>query len=181
MEGLANQMRRAATEAMQSRATTRHGTISSYDPTNYAVKVELQPEGTVTGWLPLKSPQVGNGWGIFCPPSIGDAVEVDYQEADGGAGSVGWRFFNDEDRPLPVPAGEIWLVHESGASVKLTTDGKLTLDDGVGAMVALGDGKITSAGEWTHTGSFTANGIGLTTHHHKGIQPGSGNSGAPIA
>ena len=181
MEAFLNQVRRAAEGAGSTRATTRHGTVSSYDPANYAIKVELQPDGTLTGWLPLKSPWVGNGWGLFVAPTIGDAVEVDFQEADGGVGSVGWRFFNDSERPLSVPAGEAWLVHQSGASIKLTNDAELALDDGAGATIILGGGNITSTGTWTHTGSLSANGIGLTTHHHTGVQPGSGNSAEPAA
>jgi uncharacterized protein involved in type VI secretion and phage assembly len=143
------------------------------------VKVEIQPDGVLTGWLPLKSAWVGNGWGIFFAPSIGDAVEVDFQEADGGVGTVGWRFFNDAERPLSVPSGEMWMVHASGASVKLTADGALTLDDGAGAEIRLAGGAITSAGNWTHTGTFKANDIELTAHVHKNVTAGSALSGGP--
>lgn len=179
MEGLMNHMRRAASEAVQSRAVTRQGLISSYDPDTHAVKVELQPDGTLTGWIPLKSMWVGNGWGLVCAPAIGTAVEVDFQEADGGVGSAGLSFFNDVDRPPSVQAGEAWLVHESGASIKLTNDGALTLTDGKGAMIHLAGGMITSAGNWTHTGTFAANGIELTTHVHTGVATGSAITGAP--
>ncbi len=181
MQGLLNQVRRAAQDAVSGQATTRHGTISSYDPANYSVRVQLQPDETLTGWLPLKSMWIGNGWGVFAAPSIGDAVEVDFQEADGGVGTVGHRFFNDDDRPLTVPSGEFWLVHKSGASFKLTNDGAATFTDGQGAMIRLASGQITSAGNWTHQGTFSANGIELTTHTHSSVQAGSANSGAPVA
>jgi hypothetical protein len=69
MDGLMNQMRRAAQEAIGTGGATRHGIIDAYDPNAYAVKVTLQPDDTLTDWLPLKSPWVGNGWGLFCPPS----------------------------------------------------------------------------------------------------------------
>lgn len=179
IEGFMNQVRRAASEAGQSQATTRHGTISSYDPDNYAVRVELQPDGTLTGWIPLKAIWAGNGWGAFFAPAIGTAVEIDFQEADGGVGSAGLSFFNDVERPLSVPSGEFWLVHESGASVKLTNDGALALADGAGATIALAGGLITSTGNWTHSGTFAANGIELTTHVHGDVQTGSDNTGAP--
>ena len=106
MEHLKNQMRQAAQLAANVIAKPRHGLISSYDPANHAVKVTIQPEGVETGWLPLKSLWIGNGWGLFCAPNIGDAVEVTFQEGSVEAGSAGHRFFNDEDRPLNVPAGE---------------------------------------------------------------------------
>lgn len=106
---------------------TRLGTVSGYDKTYYAVKVALQPEGTETGWIPLGSSFVGNGWGLFCAPSIGDMVEVQFQEGDVEAAICCHRFFNDIDRPLPVPSGEFWLVHKSGSSLKFFNDGTVEL------------------------------------------------------
>lgn len=187
MEALLNQVRRAAAEEALSRATTRHGTITGYDPDNHAVKVSIQPEGTLTGWLPLKALWIGNGWGMFAAPSIGDAVEIDFQEADGGVGSVGWRFFNDLERPLSVPAGEFWLVHKHGQSVKLTTDGALILDDGAGAVIKLkGDGNIElSATRWDHTGDIHVDGdvfagtVSLKHHLTQGVTAGPSLSGEP--
>lgn len=180
MEALLNHMRRAAMEAGSSRAATRHGIVDGYDPNAYAVKVRLQPDDTLTDWIPLKSPWVGNGWGLFVAPLVGDAVEVSFQEDDGGVGSVGWRFFNDADRPLPVPAGEAWLVHQSGSSIKLTTDGKLTMTDGSGTVLALSnDGKVRITGDLIVSGEVTGNGKALSTHKHTGVQTGSGVSGEP--
>ena len=186
MQGLLNQMRRVASEVMSSRAVTRQGKVSSYDPAQHAVKVGLQPDGTLTDWIPLKSASVGNGFGIYAAPNVGDVIEVHFQEDDGGVPTAGLRFFHNDARPLPVPAGEIWIAHASGAMVKLTNDGKLTLLDGHGAVIALsGDGKISSAGDWTHTGKFTssddvtANGVSLEHHKHGGVSTGSGQTGEP--
>ncbi|HEX7854431.1 MAG TPA: hypothetical protein VF503_12120 [Sphingobium sp.] len=174
-----NQMRRVASEATSDRPGTRHGTITGFDPDTRAIKAQLEPDGTSTGWIPLKSMWVGNGWGLYLSPSIGDAVEVSFQETDGGVGTAGLLFFNDEDRPLSVPSGEAWLVHKSGASIKLTNDGALSLDDGAGGVIGLMGGNITSSGTWSHSGTFEADGIGLTTHHHTGVQTGPSNTGGP--
>jgi len=134
---------------------TRQGTISGYDPSTYSVKVMIQPDGVLTGWIPLKSLWIGNGWGLFSPPSIGDAVEINYQEADGFGGSVGLRFFNDQDRPLPCPSGEFWLVHKSGSLLKFHNDGTVEavtssdLNATVGGNLTAsvkGDASITAAG-----------------------------------
>lgn len=105
------------------RAGTRLGTISSYDPNTFSVKVQLQPSGLETGWIPLGSPWVGSGWGMFCAPAVGEMVEVEFQEGGAEAGVVSMRFFNDVERPLPVPAGEFWLVHQSGSLLKFHNDG----------------------------------------------------------
>ena len=181
MSALLNHMRRAAEEAGASRAGTRHGIIDGYDPANHAVKVRLQPDDTLTDWLPLKATWIGNGFGLFLAPNIGDAVEVDFQETDGGAGSVGWRFFNDSERPLSVPSGEAWLVHKSGSTVKLTTDGKITLTDHSGTVFALSnDGKVRITGDLIVSGDVTANGTSLHTHTHSGVQSGSSQTGAPV-
>lgn len=146
MNGLFNAMRLQAQLANQSRAAVRIGTISSYNPANYAAKVLLQPEGTETGWLPIASFQVGNGWGIFSPPSIGDMVEVQFQEDSSEAGLICGRFFNDTDRPLSVPSGEFWLVNQSGSKLKFHNDGTVELI-AIGAITS-------SAPQWTHTGNF---------------------------
>ena len=117
--------------------------VTSYDPTSYTLKVSIQPEGTETGWLPLAPQWCGDGWGMFAPPPPGAMVVVIFQEGSPDAGIVLCALASDVDRPLPVPAGEAWLKHQSGASVKLTNDGALTLSDGVGASIALANGIAT--------------------------------------
>src|SRR5260364_386648 len=102
MKYLMNAFKSVAQQATQSRAATRHGIVTSYDPKTYAVKVQLQPEGVLTGWIPLKSAWVGNGCG-------------------------GWRFYNAVERPLPCPSGEFWLVHRKGAQLKFRNDGTVEL------------------------------------------------------
>ncbi|MBI6183469.1 baseplate assembly protein [Serratia proteamaculans] len=141
MNSLLNTLRAASQQAAQTTATTRQGVVTSYDPDAYAIRVMLQPDNTLTGWLSLKSPWVGNGWGLFCPPSIGDLVEIDYQEGAAAAGSVGWRFYNDEDKPLPCPSGEFWLVHRSGSLLKFHNDGGVEL-------VTAGDLRETVKGDY---------------------------------
>jgi phage baseplate assembly protein V len=141
---LLNTMRQQADMAGGARAMVRIGIVSGYDPGSYCAKVQLMPEGDETGWLPIVSPWIGNGWGLFAPPSIGDAVEVQFQEDDIEAGFVCQRFFNDSDRPLSVPSGEFWLVHKSGSFLKFHNDGTVELNAA---------GTLTStAPQWNHTG-----------------------------
>ena len=128
MKGLLNAMKLQA--QMGASALMRVGTVSSYDPANYTVKVSLQPEGATTGWLPILTPWSGNGWGLFAPPTPGDLVEVQFHDGDFNAGVACLRFFNDGQRPLNVPSGEFWLVHKNGASLKFTNDGKVLLNAG---------------------------------------------------
>lgn len=147
--------------AAQGFVATAMGIVTSYDPDHYAVKVQVQPppaEGdpVETGWLPVWSGWVGNGWGLFCPPVIGAQVKIHFVGGDGQNGVVVGSLYSDVDVPLAVPSGEFWVVHKSGAFFKLTNDGKLTISDGHGASVVLdGAGNIASAGVWTHTGKLT--------------------------
>lgn len=193
MGPLQNAMRLQALRAMSDQASERVGIVRNFDPNIWAVRCELQPEGNLSGWLPLTAPWVGNGWGFFAAPSIGDMVAVHFFGADLEAGFVGGRMFNDIDRPLPVPSGELWIAHVSGAFFKLTNDGKAQFSDAHGASVALnGDGTITSAGAWAHIGTLNVNGDVTTNGALKnngksvgstlkvtGVSTGFGVSGVP--
>lgn len=123
IEGLLNLIRREVMKALSGRATVKKGTVTSYNADNYSVKVLLQPEETETGWLPLAAEWVGNGWGMFAPPSIGDMVDVHFDEGDRQSGYVSKKFYNNEDRPLACPSQEFWLVHKSGSLLKFLNSG----------------------------------------------------------
>ena len=56
MAGLQNAIRLQALRAMSDLATSRVGLITSFDPGAWAVRVALQPDGFLSGWLPLASP-----------------------------------------------------------------------------------------------------------------------------
>jgi uncharacterized protein involved in type VI secretion and phage assembly len=182
-----NAVRMQAAAASSLRSHPKIGTISGYDPKKQAVKVKLQPEGNETGWIPLGTLWVGNGWGLVCAPALESQVEVSFVDGNLDAGSATLRFFSNVEAGPAAPGGEFWLVHKNGQSIKLTNDGALTLDDGHGATIALdGAGNIASTGTWTHTGTFTATvdviggGKHLKTHTHSGVQTGGGNSGPPV-
>lgn len=175
------------------------GVVTSYDPARYAAKVTLQPDSLQTGWLPVAAHWIGDGWGMFSPPSPGDQVNVEFINGDIGSGTVVGRIWDQNNPPLAVPAGEWWLVHKSGAFIKLTHDGKLTLDDAHGATFQL-DGAghiIATASNFTVNGpmhvtgnvqvdqTLTANtdvvggGKHLKTHVHGGVQSGTSSTGPP--
>lgn len=191
MREMLNVMRSQALQVMGERATTRLGIVKSYDPSNYAVRVAIQPDGNLTGWIPVLSPWVGNGWGMFCPPTAGDLVEVQFQESDHDAAMCCLRLFNDALRPVPVQSGEFWLTHKNGAYFKLTNAGAATFSDGKGATITLnGDGTITSsATAWNHTGPVNITGntkitgttISTGAITGQGGMAISGGSGATVA
>jgi phage baseplate assembly protein gpV len=127
MEALLNRVRLEAERVGRLKGKTRLGTITSYDPANYAVKVMLQPDQTETGFIPLSSPMIGNGWGAFFAPVGGEQVIVEFQEDGHEVPLATLRLFDNKNRPLTVPGSEMWLVHKSGSYLKLTSDGKVAL------------------------------------------------------
>lgn len=123
MEELLNAMRREAVRVMAKKASTRLGIVTSYKPETYQCKVRLQPENTLTGWLPVGTIWIGNNWGLYCPPSPGDQVLVEFQEDDVNHGVVTMRLFDQNtNKPLGVVAGEFWIVHKGGSFIKITND-----------------------------------------------------------
>lgn len=106
----------------------RFATVASVNANAAAARVQLQPEGVLTGWLPVLSPCVGAGWGIACPPSPGDQVLVLAQEGDAEHGVIVGRAFSDTQRTPTAPSGEIWLVHKSGSFLKLQNDGTVQVN-----------------------------------------------------
>lgn len=148
MEEVMNAVRREAARTHARTAQPRMAIVSSYNPETYSVKVKLMPEGIETGWAPLASQQVGNGWGLFSPPSIGDQVVVVFQEGSGGSPVVIGSIYNDEDRPVVgdiqgTPDGEARIVNQSGARIRLLKNGQIEIRQKAGTQVLLNpDGSV---------------------------------------
>lgn len=195
------------TNALHQTQTTdatgaRSGTITSYDPVNGVVKVAIQPEGRETNWLKLDCPGVGNGWGVQIGPQIGDEVTVEFDSFDPNSGRVTARHTNSLNLAMPVPGGEIWLVHKSGSLLKFFADGTVSLHT-VGALGVHSDvsiaydspqhnftgGPVTMDHTLTVTdttgvvvagGDVKADTISLKNHRTSGVTPGGGTSGVPV-
>ncbi|WP_407146229.1 hypothetical protein [Bradyrhizobium sp. ORS 86] len=111
-----------------SRYSERHGIVTSYDPKKYLAKVTFQPEGQESGWLPIETGHIGEGYGILiglqpggggaqpagsqgggATDNQGDQVIVRFQEGDFEAGKIVQRVHSDQDTPPQVQSGEIML------------------------------------------------------------------------
>ena len=114
-----------------SLAQPRVGTVTSVDPTTARAKVQIQPENVLTGWLPVLSQWTGAGWGISCPPSLGDQVLIIPREGHMEAGIIIGRFFSDIARPPPAEAGEVIIAHSSGVSLSLKNSGVIVVNGDV--------------------------------------------------
>lgn len=171
----------------------RAGTVTSYDPVNGMVKVEIQPEGRESNWMKLDCPGVGNGWGVQIGPQIGDEVTVSFDSSDPNLGRVTARHTNSLNLAMPVPSGQIWLVHQSGSMLKFFSDGTVTLHS-VGALGLQSQAEIVhTAPQHTFHGpvfmdsdltvtdaDVVADDISLKTHRTSGVTPGGGTSSVPV-
>lgn len=134
-EKFLNLMRIQASLVSNGRASSALGTVIAFDQNNYYVNCELYPadptdsnsQSIQTGWIPLGSPWVGNGWGFFAPPNIGDIVLIEYQEGSFQNAVASVRFYQ-LDQNLSVPSGECWLVHSSGSFIKMKNDGSILIN-----------------------------------------------------
>jgi phage baseplate assembly protein V len=125
---LFNVMRMQASLASNAISQMRIGTISSYDPATYSVKVLLKPDDTESEWLPLLTPMSGNSWGIYAPPQLGDCAVIGYQEGDKESGFIIGHFFNDVDRPESVESGEIQIINKIGTKIILKKNGDIEIN-----------------------------------------------------
>jgi uncharacterized protein involved in type VI secretion and phage assembly len=127
MRQLQNAMTQRAMLAAAQKISRMHGLVQSYDPNTYSVKVALQPSGILTGWIPIETQAIGNGWGVAYGPQIGDQAVVDFADGDPEAATVSGFIYSDQDRPPPVPSGELWTVHKSTSALKFLTNGDVML------------------------------------------------------
>jgi hypothetical protein len=111
----------------QTTGQPRFATITSFNSVDYTARVLLQPENTVTGWLPVLSPWTGSTWGMVCPLAAGDQVFVIPQEGDAQHGVIVGRAYSKLSPPPPSATGELWLVHASGSCLKLKSDGTIAI------------------------------------------------------
>lgn len=189
---LTNEMRLQA-QLADPHAQMRMAQVRSYDPNNYAVKCLLMPENVETGWLPVASNWVGNGWGLFTPPSPGDWVALQFAEGDIDAGMVAGRLWTGLAPPVAVPSGEFWLVHRSGSSLVFHNDGSVVLNTQAGLTATVGqNANITvsgnvnsSASQWVHQGPVQIKGALTVTQAITGqggmsISGGAGGAAATI-
>lgn len=161
MDRLLNALKAQGANQDQTAGAPRFGIVTSVNPATATARVTLQPEGVLTGWLPLLAPWVGNGWGLVCPPSPGAQVLVVPQEGDAEHGVIIGATWSEKTVPPAAPVGEFWLVHQSGTSLKLQNDGTVRIN-----------GDLHVSGE-----VFDSHGAlsGLRTHYNAHVHPQQGS------
>ena len=166
MDSLLNALKAGAAAQDSAVGQPRFGLVSSVDTARGIVRVTLQPEGMLTGWLPLATAWVGPGWGLACPPAPGDQVLVLPEGGAGQPGAVIARTWSTQAPPPAAPVGEFWLVHRSGSFLKLSNDGTVQIN-----------GDLHVAGDvYDRKGSLDR----LRTHYDSHVHPApNGKTGLP--
>jgi phage baseplate assembly protein gpV len=127
MDRFVNALKAQAAALDRSLGQPRFGTVTSVDAGRHAVRVTLQPEGVLSGWLPVLSSWTGAGWGMVCMPLPGTQVLVVPQEGDAEHGVIVGAAYSDAATAPNAPLGELWMVHRSGAALKLCNDGTVRI------------------------------------------------------
>lgn len=197
---LSNAERAAMQRLLAERAAMRYAVVTNYDPKTHMAMVKVMPEEIVSGWLPIAVQWVGNSFGLYVGPNVGDQVIVVHVEGDPDVGIIVGRLNSASEVPPAVPAGEAWAVHKSGSFLKFTNDGNVLLntqkdlDVTVGGDVNMtvtgkvvasatefdltGDLKVTGAITATKEGTFNG-GHTVSAHTHGGVQTGGGSTSGP--
>jgi phage baseplate assembly protein gpV len=133
-----NTTRLAAERLYALRALTRFGIVDRYDPATNRARIVLQPSADgltpMTGYLPVLTQWLGNGWGAVAPVQKGDQVLVVFAQDHADSGVVVGRLFDNIHPPPirsdgePAVAGELLLVHQSGSRLQLTNDQKVLVN-----------------------------------------------------
>lgn len=162
IDALLNTHKLAAQGIAERTASARYGVIQSIDPANHAAKVTVEPEGVLTGWLPIKTTAIGNGWGIVSLPAPGTQVQLLPQEGDGEEWAVAGAVFDTEAMPPSVPSaidgsnsnaqpGEHLIVGQAGNVLRLCADGSVFVLAPVNIQ-----GNVVIAGNLTVWGDMAA-------------------------
>lgn len=171
MDRFLNALKAQAAALDRGQGQARFGVVASLDAARHAVRVRLMPEDVLSGWLPVLSPWVGAGWGMFCPPVPGDQVLVVAQEGEAEHGVVVGGCFSD---PRPPPAGapgELVLRHASGTTLRLANDGTVRV---TGTMHVQGDLHVSGRLHDAHGALDT-----LRTHYNAHGHPGTAGPPTP--
>lgn len=175
MSGLHQQFGLLAASASSVSGRPRHGVVSAVDPNTHSVKVTIQPEGIVSGWIP--DPGLAcSGLRIACPAETGTQVLLVPVEGDAEHPVIVARLFDTTIAPptspftnKPVQPGEIGIFLADGTALHITS-GAVSIK-----------GALHVQGSIVATGDVTANGISLDQHVHGGVQAGNSLTTAPEA
>ena len=189
-----NAMKRQAGGMDDQAGVPIHARVESVDAARALVRVSYDEEGTLSGWLPVAQMGGGGGWSVLCLPEPGQQVFVAPDMGDISHGVVLGVVhssanppgkvtpYGDGAQPQPLTPGEMTLMHQSGASLRLMAGGVVEIN---GTLKVMGDllvhGEIRDRdGKRGTIADFRDD---YDRHQHTGVRAGSDVSGptnAPV-
>lgn len=132
VESIRHLVRGEVERVLRLQLQPRLGNVIAYDPNRHAARVSLQPEGIETGWIPVHSHFIGNGYGEVAPMTIGQQVKVGFPEYGSNQGVVVGQMY-DQRNQVPVAAqgaqaGEWIRVSGTGSLMAATNDGVIRVN-----------------------------------------------------
>ena len=167
IEQLTNALKAHSASLDQSAGQAKFAIVTSIDYTTGWAKVSFQPDGVLSGWLPVLSQWIGSGWGLVCPLTPGDQVLVLPQDGDAQQGVIVGGSYSRDQMPPQAPGGEFWIIHKSGAGLKLANDGTIRISGDLHV-----DGDV-----YDRTGALSH--LRTTYNAHTHIAPPNATTSAP--
>lgn len=157
MQAFMNAIKMQVAAMLSQIAKPRIGIVAAVDPARHMVKVLLQPEGVMSGWVPVTA-----GWSMLELPALGQQVLTVPQEGDADSMHVVGRVFaaGGGDAPYQSPTGIAGPGEFGGNTPTNIVPGKEVLLRNAGGAVIrlLPDGSIYTHGTLMHDGDMTING-----------------------
>lgn len=144
---------RAAERVAQTRGVPRWGIVASVDPTRMRVRVRVQPEDVLSGWLPVVQPGAGAGATMVFVPVVGQMAYLSADNAEAEHGVV-VGFAHSDAAPVPgmgqaiggsaaaLQPGEGAIFGRGGSYIRLCADGTILFHGDTNI-----DGKLTVSGD----------------------------------
>ena len=188
-------IRRHAADVTLSLAQSRWGFVVSVDPVKLAVRLNLQPENTLTGWLPICLAGAGSGftvaaipdtgWLAFVVPDVGhqdSMVVVGFAHSDPSPlpqvpNEVGSNQTQNTD-VVPAVAGEVIVRDKSGSVMRFCANGDILIQPKSGTLWV--DGRIVANGDvFDFKGSLDTLRGEYNVHRHTQGSDSHGDSEVP--
>lgn len=156
MEQYLNALKRHVGNMDSQMPQPRMGVVQSYNPASHTARVLIQPEETLSGWLPIATGMTGNGWGVVIPPVIGQQVFMVPHDGDHRSLVIVGSVFSKTNLPPKTSAaiageaaaivpGQVAIVSQDGSVViRLGADGTLYIKGAASVSIETPVANVTS-------------------------------------
>jgi len=118
MEDFVNAIMARVSARINQMATHRIGVVASVDPARHTARVTIQPDGVLSGWLPVQAIP-----GAVTLPGTGDQVLLAPQEGDAEHMHVLSNVYSDANPPPKAPTGFSGGTDQGGNTATHTVPG----------------------------------------------------------